>query len=57
MHDRVIDRGWLGAPGSAAMQIAWAEVLEADHFVTCDSSTLSWAEVRGLNVVDLRRQP
>ena len=37
------------------MHIACAEVLEADHFVTGDPTVLRWADVRGLNVVDLRR--
>ena len=55
MQTRAIDLGWLGAPASAAMHIACAEVLEADHFVTDDPTVLRWADVRELNVVDLRR--
>ena len=55
MQTRAIDLGWLGAPASAAMHIACAEVLEADHFVTGDPAVLRWADVRGLNVVDPRR--
>jgi predicted nucleic acid-binding protein len=46
-----IDLAWLGAPPNIAIHVATAQSVGADHFVTSDSTTESWAMIQGLNVI------
>ena len=50
---KAVDLAWLGAPTLVALHVAAAERAGADHLVTADPITQSWAELRGLNVVVL----
>ncbi len=53
VHRAAIDLAWLGTPPNIAFHVATAVTTEVDHFVTVDSVSASWAEMRGLNVVKL----
>lgn len=46
-----IDLAWLGASGSAAIHVASAKAIGADHFVTASRSNESWALIQGLNTI------
>jgi hypothetical protein len=48
-----VDLAWLGAPPITACHVAAAVTMEADHFVTVDETSASWAQMRGLNVIKL----
>lgn len=51
LHAKAIDLAWLGAPLSTAVHVAAAEFARVDHFVTSDSTSESWASLRGLDVL------
>jgi hypothetical protein len=53
VHQAAIDLAWLGAPALASIHIACAEAVGADHFLTSDENTASWASTRGLDAVVL----
>ena len=46
-----IDLAWLGAPARVAVHIAAAVTMGADHFLTADETTESWALLKGLNTI------
>jgi hypothetical protein len=48
-----IDLAWLGAPTLASIHVACAEAVGADHFLTSDETSASWAAIRGLDAVVL----
>ncbi len=50
IHAAAIDLAWLGAPTMIAIDVATADHLSVDHFITTDSVSSSWATMRGLNV-------
>jgi class 3 adenylate cyclase len=50
---RAVDLAWLGAPPNIAFHVAAAATMEADHFVTVDEISSAWAQMNGLNVVEL----
>jgi hypothetical protein len=46
-----VDIAWLGAPPLVAIDVAIAERIGVDHFVTTSEVAVSWATVRGLDTV------
>jgi hypothetical protein len=46
-----VDIAWLGAPPLVAVDVAIAERIGVDHFVTTSEVAMSWATIRGLDTV------
>jgi hypothetical protein len=46
-----VDIAWLGAPPLVAVDVAIAERIGVDHFVTTSNVAMSWATIRGLDTV------